>query len=62
MYLKKHSGLIYKIGLVDASKVSERVCNIHFDVIKNVTKCFIDSTDPNYKECQPFAPYLAWAT
>jgi hypothetical protein len=46
----------------DPIKVSEIVADKHFDNVKAITKCFIDSTNENYKACSKYAAFIAWTT
>eukprot|EP00347_Sterkiella_histriomuscorum_P004679 403359521 len=62
VYLEKHEGLLYKMQRVKAEEVKENVINKHFNTIKNIQKSFIDSTDPDYLQCSPYAAFIAWAS
>ncbi len=46
----------------DAGNIKEDVHKIHFDTIKMVTKSFADDTDPDFKACVEYVPFLCWAT
>lgn len=54
--------MIDKLNGANPKKVSETVADRHFETVKKLTKSFMDSASGDYKECSPFAAYLAWVT
>lgn len=61
-YLQKHEGLLYKMQNVVCMNIRDAVLNKHFETIKRITKSFVDSATDGFLVCQPYAPFLAWAS
>lgn len=62
VYLKKYEGLLYKMQNVVTLKMRDSVLDKHLETIKTMTKSFVDSSSDDYRECSPYAPFLAWAS
>jgi hypothetical protein len=54
--------LIDKLSGANPKKTTEQIAEKHFETVKRVTKSFMDSSADGYKECSPYAAYLAWVT
>jgi hypothetical protein len=61
-YIQKHEGLLYKMQNIVVIKIRDSVLNKHFETIKRITKSFVDSATDGFLVCQPYAPFLAWAS
>ena len=47
---------------MDPLALKDNVLTKHLDTIKSITKSFIDSTQEDFKQCSPFAAFVAWAS
>ena len=61
-YFANPDALFEKLNNANPKKTTEAVAEKHFDLIKRITKSFIDSATENFKECSNFASFLAWVT
>ena len=61
-YFKNEDTLLDRLNTANPRKVNENVVEKHFDLIKRITKSFIDSATENFKDCAPFSPFIGWAT
>lgn len=61
-YFANSDILLDKLNILNPKKTSEPVAEKHFDLIKRITKSFIDSATENFKECSIYASFLAWVT
>ena len=42
--------------------MKDSVLEKHIETLKVITKSFIDSSAEDYKQCSPYAPFIAWAS
>lgn len=61
-YFSDMDVFVDRINTANPRKTNEAVAERHFEVVKRITKSFIDSATENFKECSPFAPFLGWVT
>ena len=61
-YFENIDTLLDKLNNANPRRTTEQVAEKHFEVIKRITKSFIDSATENFKDCSPYAPFLAWVT
>lgn len=47
---------------VDPLKIKGHVLTKHLGTMKALTKSFTDSSEPDYKECSPYAAFIAWGS
>lgn len=66
LYLKKHENMIYKMQNAVVARVTDEILRqleeVHLETIKGINKQFIDPANEAFKLCNPFAPFLAWAS
>ena len=61
-YFDNAESLLDRLNLANPRRSSEGIAEKHFETVKRITKSFIDSSTENFKECSPFAPFIAWCT
>lgn len=61
-YFENFDTLMDKLNNANPRRTTEQVADKQYEVVKKITKPFIDSATEGFKDCSHYAAFLGWVT